>query len=39
MVRKYAHLSSEQLAEYADRMSSAMGSNGEVATILLRAVK
>ncbi len=38
MVRKYAHLTSEHLAGYVDRLSSLNSvDNGEVATIQLRA--
>jgi hypothetical protein len=38
MVRKYAHLSSEHLAGYVDRLSNLKSvDHGEVATIQLRA--
>ena len=40
MVRRYAHLSSEHLADYVDRMSQLkLVTEGEVATIQLRAQK
>lgn len=40
MVRKYAHLSNERLAEYVDRLSSIHAAGGlELATIGLRAVQ
>jgi hypothetical protein len=40
MVRRYAHLSSEHLADYVDRMSRLKPvTEGEMATIQLRAQK
>ena len=43
MVRKYAHLSSEHLADYVDRLSSLKlvcgTSTGKLATLGLRAAK
>ena len=40
MVRKYAHFSSEHLAEYVDRLSQLRTvGNGELATIGLHSIK